>query len=142
MLRAFDFVKDVAVFLFVAVLISGLLQYFQIRKLAKGKQFDLSPIQHRSFELPSSPTVILDQSIIALNRLHATILNKNLSDYHIKAQIYNRQMFNIIQIDVSPIVNSRSRVKITCRPFFRATITDNGANYEYAEELLSFLKSA
>jgi len=117
------------------------LQYFRIRKLAQGKQFDLSPIQRRHLEISSSPNVIFEHCVTALNKLQAVIVKKDMIEYCLKAQIGNHNTINVIRIDIVPMENSHSQIKIICHPFFWVAINDNGYNYQDVEKLLSYLNA-
>ncbi len=139
------FLRYGVVFGFPMALILGLAHYFQVRKIAKGKQFDLSPIQNRTLAVTSTPAVIFKHSMFVLQKIQARIVECNLAENYITARTRTswwEPWGDDIRIDVVPISNTGTQVKITCRPSLKTALVDFGKNYKNAEKLLSLISEA
>lgn len=70
--------RDAIIFGIIIALVFSLTHYFRVRKIAQGKEFDLSPSQCRSLELSSPPLVILEHCVVALGKIQARIIDLSL----------------------------------------------------------------
>ncbi len=122
-------------------IILGLAHYFMVKQVAQGKSFDLSPIQKRTFVSKSNPRRILENCILALQKFPAEIVENNSLQNYITARTSTswKSWGDDIRIDVVPIDEINSQVKIICRPALKTTFVDYGKNYENAEKLISLI---
>jgi hypothetical protein len=123
-------------------LILGLAHYFQVRKIAQGKPFDLSPTQRRTLVIKSNPSSVFENCALVLQKFPARIIENDVMKGHITARTGKKSWKSWgddIRIDVVQIDDISTQVKITCRPSLKTTLVDYGKNYENAEKLLSLI---
>jgi hypothetical protein len=125
-------------------LILAPIHYFQVRKVAQGKSFDLSPIQQRKLVSKLNPSVVLKHCAFALQQLPARIVESDTGKNYITARTKAncKTWGDVIRIDVAQLDNENTQVKIVCRPSLKMTLVDYGRNYENAEKLLSLISKA
>jgi len=116
----------------------GLPHYLLVRQAAQGKSFDLSPIQKRTFTVKSAPRSTLENCVLALQKFPARIVENNPFQNYATARTSTswKSWGDDIRVDVVPIDETNSQVKIICRPALKTTLVDYGKNYENAERLM------
>jgi len=122
-------------------LILGVAHYFMVKRVAQDKPFDLSPIQKRTFVSKSDSRSILENCVLALQKFPARIVENNSLQNYITACTSTswKSWGDDIRIDVVPIDETNTQIKIICRPALKTTLVDYGKNYENAEKLMSLI---
>ena len=125
-------------------LILGLMHYFMLKRVSQNKPFDLSPVQQRTFFLRSDSSSVLENCTLALQKFPARIVERNSRQNYITARTSKswKTWSDDIRIEVIPIDETNSQIKIVCRPTMKTTLVDYGKNYENAEKLLSMINEA
>jgi len=121
-------------------LLLGFPHYFAVQRIAKGKPFDLSPIQHRVSVLSSPPTDVFEHSMQFLQKIEARIIESNPLENRITARTKTswwNPWGNDTKIDVIPINSNETRIEITSRPSLKTALVDFGSSYKNVEEFIA-----